>query len=115
MIKQAAALVLLFGAVLALLLWFFYSHDAGLSCAAGSAIMFLNLLSFYLTWKLVLAKRSMALTVLVIILKYSILGLIFWSLTTATWIQPLGFVLGISTLLLAILCMTALKSFARKG
>ena len=114
MIKQAAALVFFYGFAFAAALWFFFSHDAGISCAAGSGIMLLNLISFFITWKLVLARRSMALTAMVIITKYSILGLIFWRLTSATWIQPMGFVVGISTLLLAILSMTVLKSFARK-
>lgn len=64
--------------------------------------MLFNLLGLWILWKLIFSKKSIALAVLVIIFKYLILGLILWNLNQIQWIRPLGFVLGLGSLLVGV-------------
>ena len=114
MIKLTAALSILYAVVIASVYFINKNTDAALSCLIGAGIMFLNLIGFYIAMKLVFAKKSIALTVLVIIFKYTTLSFVFWKLTQVSWLQPVGFVAGIATLVLAILSMTLVRNFVRK-
>lgn len=114
MIKLTAALLVAFVFLIAFIFFELSGKNAAISCLAGGAIMLFNLGGFYFAWRFYFLKKSIALTVGVIIFKYVLLGLVFWSLTKASWIHPVGFITGISTLVLAALSMTVVKSFARK-
>ncbi len=85
------------------------------SCLLGGAFMLFNLLGLYALWKIIFSKKSIALAVLVIILKYSILGYLLWLLPKIHWLVPTGFVIGISTLVLGILTTVLLKKFFIKS
>ena len=114
MIKLTAIALLVFGVVFSVAVYFTLGPDQALSCVIGSLMMLANLLSFYFSWRLVFLKKSVALTVLIIVFKYLILGLVLMSLTKITWLQPQGFVAGLATLVFAILSMTVTKRFAKK-
>ncbi len=114
MIKLTATMAVVYAFIFAGVYLLNNDIDAALSCLVGAGIMFLNLVGFFIAMKLVFAKKSIALTVSVIIFKYTILSLVFWKLTQVSWLKPVGFVAGIATLVLAILSMTAVKSFAKK-
>ncbi len=73
--------------------------------------MLINLLGLWILWKFIFSKKSIALVLLVIIFKYLILGLILWNLNRIPWMQPLGFILGLSSLVFGILTMLVLKKF----
>lgn len=114
MIKLTARFLIVYIVLASVALYFSLGTPAAYSCLAGGGLMLLDLGGFYLAWQLYFRKKSIALMVLVIIFKYFVLALVFWSLTKVSWIHPFGFVIGISTLVLAILSMTVAKSFARK-
>ena len=114
MIKLTARFLIVYIILAATVLYFSSGIPAAYSCLAGGGLMLLDLGGFYFAWQLYFRKKSVALMVLVIIFKYFVLALVFWSLTKVSWMDPLGMVLGISTLVLAILSMTLAKSFARK-
>lgn len=84
------------------------------SVLIGGSIMLLNLGGLTFLWGLIFSKKSIALAVFTIIFKYVILGLILWNLGSVTWLQPIGLVLGLSSLLFAALAAVAMKSLTRK-
>ncbi len=77
--------------------------------------MLINLLGLSFVWGQIFSKKSTGLAVLTILLKYLGLGLLLWAFSGSKWIEPIGFILGLSTLILSILSMTAVKSFVRKS
>ena len=114
MIKLTAALIVVFSLMLSAPLYYYQGSAASISCIIGGALMLVNLVGLYVVWDRIFAKKSIAIAVLGILVKYVVLGYMFWSLSSSTWLHPLGFVLGLSTLLFAILSMTVIKSFVRK-
>ena len=74
--------------------------------------MLLNLAGLSFFWQLIFLKKSIALAVFVIIFKYVILGTILWNLTSAHWLKPVGFLLGLASLVFAIIVATLMKSFS---
>ncbi len=114
MIKLTAAMLVFFLILISATLQYFLGFRAALSCIAGGMIMLVNLFGLYVVWTRIFAKKSVAIAVLGILVKYAVLGYFFWAMSNSSWIHPLGFVLGLSTLLFAILSMTVVKSFVRK-
>jgi hypothetical protein len=111
MINLVAISVALFTLILSLVCFFVFNVDTGLSCLFGGALMMINMLGLALLWRLIFSKKSIALAILVIIFKFLILGLILWNLRQAEWIKPIGFVLGLSSLVLGILGFSVYKKF----
>ncbi len=115
MIKLTAITLGAYVVFLSTLLWVFSSYQAALSCLCGGILMLVNLLGLYFVWSRIFAKKSIALAVFAILIKYVVLGYLFLALSKSDWLNPVGFILGLSTLLLAILSMTVVKSFVRKA
>ncbi len=114
MIKLTAVLVLVFTAVGAAVFQVTSDGVAAVSCITGGLFIFVNLLSLAWVWGHVLARKSIALAYLAILLKYLVLAYLFWYFSKSGWIQPKGFILGLSTLIFAILSMTVIRIFVRK-
>lgn len=119
MIKLTAVFMVAYTLVLAAGSYFTWSFDGrGLSMAAsvllGGGIMLFNLGGLTFLWSLIFSKKSIALAVFTIIFKYVILGLILWNLGSVTWLQPIGLVLGLSSLLFAALAAVAVRSLTQK-
>lgn len=64
--------------------------------------MLINLAGLAFVWSLIFAKKSIALAVFIIIFKYVILGMILWGLSSAQWLKPAGFLVGITSLVVAV-------------
>lgn len=109
MIKISAAASFLFSICLSLLLYFTSDWETSLSCLFGGAVMLLNLLGLWIVWKFIFSKKSIALAVLIIIFKYVILGLILWNLNQIQWMRPIGFVVGLSSLMFGVVCAALFK------
>lgn len=114
MIKLTAGLLLFYVLIMSILLYFTMGSAAAISCLAGGMLMLVNLSGLYFIWSRAFAKKSIALAVVAIVIKYLGLGYIFWSLSNSNWLHPTSFILGLTSLLLAILSMTVVKSFVRK-
>jgi hypothetical protein len=104
MIKITAISSFVAAAIFSMILYFTSGLETAVSCLFGGTVMVLNLFGLWFLWKLIFSKKSIALAVLVIIFKYLILGLILWNLNQIQWIRPLGFVLGLGSLLVGVLC-----------
>lgn len=88
--------------------------DFGISVLIGSAISIGNLLGLYFIWKLIFSKKNVALAALAIIFKYVVLGLILWKMASIQELNPIGLVLGLGTLVVAVLLATAQKALFKK-
>lgn len=113
MIKTIALFLLGYTLLLSVVLFFTNDQESALSCLFGGLLMLVNLLGIYLLWHLVFSKKSIALAVFVIIFKYLILGVVLWKLANVSWMKPIGLILGLSTLVFAILSTTLIKSFVK--
>lgn len=109
MIKFVAIISFISSVLLASLLYFTSGFETAASCLFGGGVMVLNLFGLWFLWKLIFSKKSIALAVLVIIFKYLILGLILWNLNQIQWIRPLGFVVGLSSLMFGVVCGALFK------
>ncbi len=98
LIVQGLVGILLSGAIAAV-----WSFQLGASFALGMAIMWLNVLLLVWVWSRVLAKKSFALTSLIIVVKYTVLlGAIFF-LSREAWFHVLGAGLGMASFILSVL------------
>ena len=84
------------------------------SVLIGSAISIGNLLGLYFIWKLIFSKKNVALAAFAIIFKYVVLGLILWKMASIQELNPIGLVLGLGTLVVAVLLATAQKALLKK-
>lgn len=115
MIKQSAILIFIYSLIISAVLFFTKGYPSAISCMAGGSLMLINLLGLSFIWGQIFSKKSTALAALTILLKYLGLGLLLWAFSSFSWMEPIGFILGLSTLILSILSMTAVKSFVRKS
>lgn len=87
----------------------------GASFALGAAIMLLNLVALAWGWWRVLAQKTIAWTVLIIVIKYAVLlGAIFY-LSRQPWFQIVGAGLGVASFLVALMLMAALSREKEKA
>lgn len=84
------------------------------SVLIGTAVSIGNLLGLYFIWKLIFSKKNVALAALAIIFKYVVLGLILWKMASIQELNPIGLVLGLGTLVVAVLLATAQKVLSEK-
>lgn len=114
MIKNIAATIVVYTLLSGFAAYFYFNLEFSLSLLLGGIIMLLNLAGFAFVWRLIFVKKSIALAVFVIIFKYVILGMILWGLVSAPWLRPVGFLLGMTSLVVAILferLLTKLKKY----
>jgi hypothetical protein len=115
MIKVTAVSITFFTFLASALLYKLFGLDYVMSTLSGGAFMVLNLAGLYILWKLIFSKKSIALAVLVIIFKYSILGYFLWILPQLQWLKPTGFIVGLSTLIFGIFTAMILKKYFQKN
>ena len=115
MIKLSATLMVFYSLALSAALFFTSGYSAAISCLAGGFLMLINLLGLSFLWGWIFSGKSTWLATLMILFKYLVLGLLLWALSKSAWLHPVGFVFGLSTLILSILSMTAIKSFVKKS
>jgi hypothetical protein len=86
----------------------------GASVATGGVLMILNFALLAWSWQLISSKKLIALSLLIIVSKYTILAVVLYSLLSLPWVQPFGFIVGISIFVLAavVLGVSQRSSFA---
>ncbi|MFN7728915.1 MAG: hypothetical protein ACK5P7_07145 [Bdellovibrio sp.] len=79
------------------------SWDAALSYGIGCLFVFASAgLSAWL-WGRLIAKKLVAVALLIIVFKYAIFGIILYKILLTSWVQPLWFSAGIGNIVLAAL------------
>ncbi len=115
MIKNIATLMVIYVFILALAAQLYLNNEYAISIVLGGSLMLINLAGLAIAWRLIFfAKKSIALAAFVIIFKYVILGMILWSLASVSWLKLTGFLLGMTSMVFAILVATLVKSYSRK-
>jgi hypothetical protein len=83
-------------------------HIEAISFAAGALFAFLNTLFLTTIVGRIFAKKSVALSFILIIFKYLVFGLALYFLITNHFIKVAWFVVGLSLLVLSVVGLTAL-------
>lgn len=73
------------------------------SFIAGSLVVAGNFILLGFGVKLVFRKKLIALSVLIIVFKYAILGVIIYYLVKQSWVQPIWFAAGVTSMMMASL------------
>lgn len=108
-LNKLALVQLITGAVVALLAGSGWGLQLAASIAIGAAIMLFSLLLLGWSWQRLNAKKSIAWTAVIIVIKYAVsLGSIFY-LVRMEWFSPLGAGLGIASFMLAALIFALLE------
>lgn len=81
------------------------------SFAVGSLIVTGNFILLGSGWKLVFRKKLIALSVLIIVFKYAILGVIIYHFVKQSWMQPFWFAAGVASMMGASLIYALTQSF----
>jgi hypothetical protein len=97
-----------------LLLYFNGPQYAALSFAVGSLIVTGNFILLGSGWKLVFRKKLIALSVLIIVFKYAILGVIIYHFVKQSWLQPFWFAAGVASMMGASLIYALTQGFFEK-
>lgn len=82
------------------------SPHNGLSFLVGGLLIFVNFVFLSSGWSLIFKKKLIALAVLLIVIKYAILGIIIYHAVRDSWVEPVWFALGISSFVATILVYT---------
>jgi len=107
-LKQLALLQFLLGAAFAGLGVYFSGPRLGASIAFGSGLMLFNLVALGWSWQRLMAKKSIAWTVLIIVIKYAVLlGSVYYFART-DWFSSLGAGLGVASFMFAALVLAAI-------
>lgn len=85
------------------MLYFAGPHYSDVSFASGGLVVAANFILLGLGWNLVFRKKLIALSVLIIVFKYAILGIIIYQLVKQNWLLPLWFAAGVASIMLGSL------------
>jgi peptidoglycan/LPS O-acetylase OafA/YrhL len=108
--KRIVPIHLILLTVGALTLWVYSSTGDTVSFALGGVFTLANLGVLGFAWKLVLEKKSIALAIGVIVLKYAILFLVVFGVITSTYLSGLWFGAGFALIGLSSAIWSLLKS-----
>lgn len=109
MIKKIATLSVVTALVCGLATWFFGSGQMAFSGVITHLLLILNMLGIWLIWRIVFEKKSIALGVVVIILKYPLLGYLVVQMSRQSWFNSIGVLIGFISFVLSIVLVTVLR------
>lgn len=92
-----------------LVVWLISGPSLSASIGIGAFAMSASVIVMaWTTWRL-MAQKTIALTVALIVIKYAVLLVSLYYLTQTHWLNPLGVVLGVFSFMLAALIYAALE------
>ena len=109
MIKKIANISLLTAVVAGLATWFFGKPQMAGTAVICHLLLILNLLGIWLIWRVVFEKKSVALGVAVIILKYPLLGYIVIQMSRQSWFDSIGLLIGFLSFVFSIVLVALYK------
>jgi len=109
MIKKIAIVSLLTAIITGLVAWFFAIPEMALTGFITHLLLIANMLGIWLIWRVVFEKKSVALGIVIIILKYPLLGYIVVQMSRQTWFSSIGVLIGFSSFVLSIVLVALLK------
>ena len=114
MIKLVAFTIFLYTVALAAAGFIYAGQDFAVSILLGGVAILINIAGLSYSWRLIFLKKSIALAVLVIIFKYLLLGIVLWSLAETKWLSPVGFCIGLGSLVFAVLTAVLIKKLTQE-
>lgn len=115
MINYIAAAVGVYGFTASIASYFYIGGGFSANVFIGSLIVLSNLAALSFSWKRIFSKKSIALAIFVIIFKYVILGMILWGLSVAGWLNVIGFLVGLASLIFSVFAAMLMKSLKREN
>ena len=109
MIKKIAVLSLLTAVAAGVIAWIFAKPEMAMTGFATHILLILNMLGIWLIWRVVFDKKSVALGVVIIILKYPLLGYIVVQMSRQPWFSSIGVLLGFTSFVFSIVLVTLLR------
>jgi hypothetical protein len=109
MIKNIAILSLLTAVVAGLATWFFSTGPMAFTAVLCHLLLIVNLLGIWVVWRVVFEKKSVALGVVVIILKYPLLGYIVIQMSRQSWFDSIGLLIGFLSFVFSIVLVALYK------
>lgn len=109
MIKKIATLSLVTAIIAALIPWYFSKPEVALTAFVCHLLLIVNLLGIWVIWRVVFEKKSVALGVVVIILKYPLLGYIVVQISRQDWFNSFGLIIGFSSFVFSIVLVALLR------
>lgn len=95
--------------------YFYLGNTFSANVFIGALIVLLNLAALSFSWKRIFSKKSIALAIFVIIFKYVILGMILWGLSVNGWLNVIGFLVGLASLLFSVFAAMLVKSLRKEN
>ena len=108
-LSQLALIQLVTGAGLALVGAWLGGLQLGASIAFGAGLMLFNVVVLGWSWRRLMAKKSIAWTVGIIVIKYAVLLGSLYYLSQTEWLRPLGVVVGVFSFMIAALIFAAIE------
>ena len=115
MIKNIAISVVVYAFVATTAAYFYFGRGFSANVFIGALIVLLNLAALSFSWKRIFSKKSIALAIFVIIFKYVILGMILWGLSKNGWLNIIGFLAGLASLLFSVFAAMAIKTLRKEN
>ena len=113
MFRKIAIYSFLFGCVLLACVSPFFSQNMRITAFAVHVLLIINLIGLSFLYKIVSQKKSIALGLLLIILKYPLLGYIVVKMVKQNWFDNIGLIIGFIAFLSSIVFVTLLKHFRK--
>ena len=115
MINKIARIVIAYAVIASFAAYFYLVISFSVNVFIGSTTVLLNLAALSFSWKRIFSKKTIALAVFVIIFKYVILGMILWGLSVAGWLNVIGFLVGVASLLFSVFAVMLIKSLSNEN
>lgn len=109
MIKNIAILSFLTAAATSLIPLIVGKQEVALTAFVSHLLLVVNMLGIWLIWSVVFKKKSVALGVAIIILKYPILGYIVVQVSRQNWFNSFGLIIGFSSFVFSIVLAALLR------
>jgi hypothetical protein len=108
-LKHLASVQLILGTVVALAVAWLWSFRLGASIGIGAGLMIFNVMLLGWSWQRLIAKKSVALTVLLIVIKYAVLLGSIYFMARTDWFSAVGAGLGIVSFVMAAVVYAAIS------
>ncbi len=113
MIKKIAIFSTLLAFMLFIVLTLKLDFSIAMSALGAHILLIVNILGLYFMWGLFFKKKSIALGVVLIILKYPLLGYIVYKAARLSGFSSLGFIIGFIGFLSSIVIVAILNHFKK--
>lgn len=87
-----------------------WGNKSAASYFTGSFLLYFNTLVLTFAWSLITKKKLVALPVMLIVIKYAILGVIIYQILNQEWLSYLEFFLGLGSLILTVVIFGLLQN-----